>query len=330
MTSLLILDSGSRVPLIRRFVEDSRKYEKCIRIIAGDCSKTAPALYVADDMVILPRVDEKSYISDLIRECKNKQVEMIIPLWEEDLIKISKNKNIIENEGIKCLVSDHRTISLCQDKKKMNEFLKENKYSTIETVENMDEFKKKINKFPVIMKKKNGCGSKNIRIVNMKENLEKYFNSDEEYIVQPIIKGKEIGIDIYVDMISHQVVSIFAKEKLLMRNGETNKSISIKDKKLFDFIKQYVERLNFIGPIDIDLFEIDNKYFIFDVNPRFGGGYLHAHECNVKFTEMILNNLLGFENNVAIGEYDEGIMMMKYSDVKIVNIKDEENSYSND
>ncbi|WP_294376404.1 ATP-grasp domain-containing protein [uncultured Clostridium sp.] len=321
MNSLMILDSGSRVPLINNFIKESKKYDKQVKVIAADCDLTAAALYVANEKVILPKTNEKTYIKELVNECKKRNVKMIIPLFEDDLLQVSKNKNILEKEGIKCLVSDYKTIALCQDKKKMNEYLKQQDYPNIETVQSINDFKKYINRFPVILKRKNGAGSIGKHIVETEEELIKYFNLYEDYIIQPVIKGKEIGVDVYVDMISHKVTSIFAKEKILMKNGETNKSISIKDYKLFKFIKEFVEKLNFVGPIDIDLFEYNNEYFIFDVNPRFGGGYLHAHECNVKFTNMILNNFLGIENKENIGEYDSGIMMMKYSDVKIIDTK---------
>ena len=48
------------------------------------------------------------------------------------------------------------------------------------------------------------------------------------------MNGTEIGADMYIDMISGEPVAIFAKEKLKMRAGETDKAVSMKDKRLFD------------------------------------------------------------------------------------------------
>ncbi len=108
-----------------------------------------------------------------------------------------------------------------------------------------------------------------------------------------------------------------------MRAGETDKSVSIKDPKLFDLITRFVSTAGFKGVLDIDVFQVNGEYIISEVNPRFGGGYLHAFENGVNFPKMILNNLNGIVNENKIGQYDEGIHMMKYNEVKIIkNIQD--------
>lgn len=74
----------------------------------------------------------------------------------------------------------------------------------------------------------------------------------------------------------------------------------------------------FSGIIDIDIFKVNDEYYISEVNPRFGGGYPHAHECKVNIPKMIINNINGKENKALIGEYDEGVLFAKYSEVKII------------
>ena len=48
--------------------------------------------------------------------------------------------------------------------------------------------------------------------------------------------GREYGADVYVDTITGQVVSVFTKEKLKMRAGETDKSVSVVDEALSQLI----------------------------------------------------------------------------------------------
>ena len=43
-------------------------------------------------------------------------------------------------------------------------------------------------------------------------------------MIQEFLDGQEIGADVYVDMVSGEVVSIFTKKKLKMRAGETDKA----------------------------------------------------------------------------------------------------------
>ena len=136
-------------------------------------------------------------------------------------------------------------------------------------------------------------------------------------MIQEFLDGQEIGADVYIDMNSHRVVSIFTKKKILMRAGETDKAVSFQDEKLFALIKQFAEEAGYTGQIDIDLFQVDGEYFISEVNPRFGGGYPHAYECGCNHMELILNNLEGKTNDGRIGQYEEGIYMMKYNEVMV-------------
>lgn len=69
----------------------------------------------------------------------------------------------------------------------------------------------------------------------------------------------------------------------------------------------------------MDFWYRDGVYFLSEVNPRFGGAYLHAYGAGVNFVPLIVNNMNGIENEAHIGEYDEDVLMMMYDDVVIVN-----------
>ena len=137
-------------------------------------------------------------------------------------------------------------------------------------------------------------------------------------MIQEFLHGQEIGADVYIDMVSGDVVSIFTKKKIKMRAGETDKAVSFKDPALFALIEKFVQEAGYRGQIDIDIFEIDGKYYISEVNPRFGGGYPHAYEAGCDHMKLILNNLQGKANPKRIGFYDENVYMMKYNEVKIL------------
>ena len=172
--------------------------------------------------------------------------------------------------------------------------------------------------YPVFVKPARGSASIAISKAYDKETVETLFAHDDGLMIQEFLDGQEIGADVYIDMISSEVVSIFTKKKLKMRAGETDKAVSFKDGKLFDLIKKFVFDAGFRGQIDIDIFDIGGEYYISEVNPRFGGGYPHAYESGANHIKLILNNLKGKVNMKNIGAYDEGICMMKYNEVRIL------------
>jgi hypothetical protein len=132
-----------------------------------------------------------------------------------------------------------------------------------------------------------------------------------------LIKDMDCDADVYVDSISHKPVAVFSKKKIESRIGGASKTISYKDPKLFAFVKEVCSVLELNGPCDMDFFIKDGEYYLSEINPRFGGAYLHAYGAGVDFIKLILNNIDGKENQSIIGQYDEDVIMMMYDDVVI-------------
>ena len=297
--NILILSVGTRNKIVQYFKKELKG--KGI-VIATDCSKLAPAIYEADKYYIVPRIDDKDYLNTILDICIKEKINGLISLIDPELSLISKNVEKFKEIGVKPILSDYDKVDICFNKYKMYQFLVENK----------------LIEFPVFVKPIEGSASININKINNKEELEMLWNKESGLLIQQFMNGEELGADVYIDMISNEIVSIFTKKKIKMRAGETDKSVSIKDEELFLFIKDFVEMAKFKGIIDIDIFKIDGKYYISEVNPRFGGGYPHAYESKVNIPRMIINNLEGKTNNEQIGNYDENVYMMKYNEVKIL------------
>lgn len=114
----------------------------------------------------------------------------------------------------------------------------------------------------------------------------------------------------------------FLKKKIETRIGGASKTISFKDPELFRFIEEICSVFEFNGPLDMDFFIKDGKYYLSEINPRFGGAYLHAYGAGVDFIKLIVNNINGIENPVHLGGYDDDVLMLMYDDVVIAKASD--------
>src|SRR5690554_2420891 len=94
-------------------------------------------------------------------------------------------------------------------------------------------------------------------------------------------------------ILTGELKTIFIKGKLLMRSCETDKSISVRNTIIEDDIKKLLNIIEYKGIIDVDILEKEGKYYISEVNPRFGGGYPHGYEMGINVPKMIINNLNG-------------------------------------
>lgn len=316
--NILILSAGTRNKIVQFF---KKELEGKGKVVATDCSELAPALYDADKHYIVPRIDDPNYIDAILDICKKENIKGLFSLIDPELSLLAENKNKFLKEGIVPIVSDYDTVEMSLNKMKMHDFCIANGINTIKSYDNLADFKKALGNreidFPVFVKPICGSCSNQIQKVEDMEELEFIFKRYDGLMIQELMTGYEIGADVYIDLLSKEIVSIFTKKKLLMRAGETDKSVSFKDEKLFEFIENFVKKAGFIGQIDIDIYKKDGEYLISEVNPRFGGGYPHAYACGCDFTKHVVNNLKGIENKEEIGKYQEKIYMMKYLDMKI-------------
>lgn len=324
--NILLLSVGTRNKIIEYFQESifDEYGKKLGNIVATDASKFAPAMYVADKNYVVPKINEKGYIKEILEICKKEKIDAVLSLIDPELNLLAENKDKFEALGVKIIGSDLKQCDISLDKMKMYEWLEAKGYLTAKTYTDKNrfyqDFEKGLISFPIFVKPKNGSASISINKVNDSETLEFLFEEMDDLIIQEFLNGQEIGADVYIDMITGEVVSIFTKKKLLMRAGETDKSVSFKDEKLFELIERFVKEFGYRGQIDIDIFEVNGDYYISEVNPRFGGGYPHAYEGGCNHIKMILNNLQGKANESNIGRYKENLYMMKYNEVLVKEI----------
>lgn len=324
--NILILSVGTRNKIVQYF---KKNLESKGKVIVTDMSLLAPAIYEADKYYIVPRITDENYVNIILDICKREQIKGVLSLIDPELSLLAKNKERFESLGIKVLGSEYEICEMSLDKMKMYNFCKENHFKTAKSWNDLNKFKEDLEigkiKFPIFVKPQ--CGSASIAISKVYdiETLELIFKNKENnqnLIIQEFLNGQEIGIDVYIDIISGEIISIFAKKKIIMRAGETDKAVSFKNKKLFNLIRSFVEKVGYRGQIDIDVFDINGEYYISEVNPRFGGGYPHAYECGINHISLILNNLNNCINKSIIGQYEENIYMMKYNEIMIKKLEE--------
>lgn len=314
--NILILSAGTRNKIVQYF---KKAISNCGIVVATDMSNLAPAVYEADKFYQVPRVTEDGYINKIFDICKKENINAVLTLIDPELSLLSEYKNDFAKLGVTVIGSSYELCEMSLNKWEMFNWLKNHGYKCAQSYIDKNQFLNDVDKgkakFPVFVKPTCGSASISISKVYDKETLELLFAHNEGLMIQEFLDGQEIGADCYIDMLSGEVVSIFTKKKLLMRSGETDKAVSFKDEKLFALIESFVKDAGYTGQIDIDIFEINGEYYISEVNPRFGGGYPHAYECGCDHMTLIKNNIEGVANKKNIGNYDDGIYMMKYNEI---------------
>ena len=316
--NILMCSVGRRGELLKNFKKSMSEGSK---IVATDLSPYAPALYFADKQYLVPRIDDPSYIDTIINICKEEKIDAITTFIDPEIEILAKNRNRFSELGVEVLTPYEETANLCFDKYKMFKKLSECGIPTVMTWGTIEEFNASrdagIVDFPVFIKPRTGSGSVGACKVCIYDILVESMKEDPSLIIQEFMDCEDLDADVYIDTITHEAVSAFSKRKIETRIGGASKTVSFKEDKLFDFISKIVKNFKFNGPVDMDFFYRDGTYYLSEINPRFGGAYLHAYGAGVDFIKLIENNLNGKINKQDFGNYDEGVVMMMYDSVVI-------------
>ena len=317
--NILFCSVGRRGRLLQDFKETLKGRG---RVIATDNSPVAPALYFADRSYTVPRITDPNYVDIILEICANEKARAITTLIDPEIEILAQNRSLFEKRGILPLCPDADTAQICFDKYKLFKHMSSLGIRTTLTYDSLEAFNKGLREgkisFPVFVKPITGSGSVGAQRVRTYEELTKLWSEGKfKYIIQELMTGGDCDADVYVDCISHKPVSIFSKRKIETRIGGASKTISFKDPDLFSFIEEVCGALRLSGPCDMDFFKKDGQYYLSEINPRFGGAYLHAYGAGVDFAQLILNNMEGISNTSTIGNYDDDIIMMMYDDVVI-------------
>lgn len=318
MITILILSAGTRNKVVQYF---RKELEGKGRVIATDMSEIAPAIYEADNYYIVPRMSDTGYLEVILDICKKESVDGVLSLIDPELSLLSLYEEKFAEIGTKVIGSSYELCEMALDKLQMYEWLSAHGYKCAKSYMERQEFYADLDagriQFPVFVKPARGSASISISKVYDKETIELLFEHEEGLMIQEFMEGQEIGADVYIDTLSGEVISIFTKKKLKMRAGETDKAVSFKDPELFNLIEEFVKEAGYQGQIDIDIFDVGGEYYISEVNPRFGGGYPHAHESGCNHVKLIINNLEGKVNEKVLGAYKKDTYMMKYNEIMV-------------
>ena len=316
--NILFCSVGRRCELLKDF---RRTMGEDIKIVVTDNSEVAPAMAFADRAYQVPLINDPSYIPMILDICKKEKIQAVTTLIDPEIMLLAEHRKEFEALGVTVLAPYEETAKLCFNKYEMYQFLTKHQINTVKTYGTYGEFYSAYEageiSLPVFVKPRTGSGSVGARKIESIELLEQVTGADESLIIQELMTGKDLDADVYVDTISHKPVAMFSKRKLSTTIGGANKTISFKDDALFSFIKEILSVMQFNGPLDMDFFYQDGKYYLSEINPRFGGAYLHAYGAGVDFVKLIAENVKGVENQEIIGNYEEDVVMMMYDSVVI-------------
>jgi carbamoyl-phosphate synthase large subunit len=300
---VLFTSVGQRVDIVRAFRAAGAA------TLGVDADPLAPALYHCDHRVIVPRIADPAYVPTLAGLVREHEVGLVVPLNDLDFPVLARER--VELAPALVLLPDVEVSARMSDKLDAHRFFVENgipsprSWAPEEVPANA--------RFPVLVKAREGFGSRNIFRAHDADELEFFLAYTEvSSLVQEACLGEEFSIDVFSDM-DGRCLNAIPRTMLLSKGGESIKGVSLMDRELIEHGARVAETVRIKGPANVQCFrEPDGSLPITDVNTRFGGGFPVPLAAGGGYPELALALARGERPEPRLGDFREGIAMTRY------------------
>ena len=317
MKNILITSVGKRVVLVRMFQNEITALDKGGKVFTVDLNpQLAPAGFVSDGCFPVSRCTSETYIDELLKICHDKQIGVIIPTIDTELLALSDNRQRFLVEGVDVVVSDSSFVRLCRDKRFTNDLFAP---LGIPVPEIVDKYHPE---FPMFAKPYDGSLSTNVHIIQNKGELTKEILDDPKLLFMKYVdrkEYKEFTVDMYYGK-DGNVKGIVPRERIEVRAGEINKGITRKNS-IVGFLKKRMGHLEGVrGCICLQLFyrESDHDIIGIEINPRFGGGFPLSYYAKANYVDYIIREYLMGDSIEYSEEWLDNTLTLRYDNDVIV------------
>ncbi len=289
------------------------------RIVGTDIYEAAwvAASQQTDVFYQAPYASEETRYVNFIREiCEKEQAERILPLIDAEVDVLNRHRGELENAGCRICMPPKAGIPVLRDKLAMKKLvdsvlseLPEELQAAVHTIptERASDADFETLQYPVILKPVNGRSSNGLYRIYQEDQLGFAFSnimdpekledtSLENYLVQPMLKGHVVTVDVIRDAEGHCVT--VPREELLRTSNGAGLSVRVfEDARLQAVCRQIAERASVLGCVNFEfiLGEGSGIYYFVECNPRFSGGVAFTELAGVPAVQLHLSVFDGAE-----------------------------------
>ncbi len=302
MNAVLFTCAGQRVDIVSAFGRAGAT------TVAADVNPLAPALYHADRYELVVRVDDPGYVPQVAELVTEHGIDLVVPLTDLDQLILAGARDEL---GALVLLPPAEVAARMGDK-----YLAHETFGALgipSPASWLPESLPKELEFPVLVKAREGFGSRHIYVAHDREELDFHLaRTPVASFVQAHCRGEEFSVDVFSDF-EGRCLNAIPRTMIESKGGESIKGMTIKDWELIEHGRRVAEALPIWGPANIQCFrEPDGTLLVTDVNPRFGGAFPLPLAAGSRYPELALALANGERPEPAVGEFLEGVVMTRF------------------
>ncbi|WP_373519762.1 ATP-grasp domain-containing protein [Pricia sp.] len=316
--NILISSAGRRVSLVRAFQMELKKVYPQGKVFASDAyPDLSAACHVADGYFKVPKVTHPDYPDSLIQQCKARDIKLLVPTIDGELLPMAINNELFAGKGIKAVISSEAFVGKCRDKRQIHQFFESRKVAFA------NEYAKDDYKLPLFIKPIDGSRSIDTYVIHDKTDLtDDHFANDKlmflEYLDHDLYD--EFTCDLYYGK-DHTLKCIVPRKRLEVRDGEVYKALTV-DNALVPYIKERLGHIEgAVGCLTSQFFKhkTENKIYGIEINPRFGGGFPLSYLSGANYPKWIIQEFFLDESiDEQFDCWERDLLMIRYDDEILV------------
>ncbi len=242
-------------------------------VLGADIHEDHAGKFIFDNCKVLPRADSNQY-RDAVQELISKyKIDLVIPVSEPELRNMTKKYYENDFYGKPTVMANLVSREIGFDKKATADFLFSHQLPFPKT-EHISEYSQ--SNYPVLIKSRDGSGSKSIHVVNNSDEMKLYKKIYPDFITQQLLRddGGEFTCGLFRSA-SGDIRDIILKRKLM--GGFSGFGIREEHPLISKFLHQIAVLLDLNGSINVQLRLVNDVPYVFEINPRFSSTVLFRH-----------------------------------------------------
>ena len=239
-TNALITISGRKGYVVRAL----RGSNEAGTIVATDADPMAPVRSADATFAHVPRVDAgDAYVSALLSIAARERIDCVVPVNDIDVCVLAQASDRFSQAGATVFVPPPEVTEILCDKLRAAQWLRDGGLETPETFDVETALRASGLSAPLIAKPRRGQGSRGQRVI---DDIAELGFVDQDCVVQPIIEGKHLNLDVVCDG-GGNVVAVVAKHKLESVDGTASLVESVERPELIALAERIAALTNHVG-----------------------------------------------------------------------------------
>jgi len=306
--NVLVTSLSRKVPLLAALRAALERSPAGGTVWGADSDPGCVGRYFAERFWQMPPLSIPDAPEQLLRFCAQEEIRLVIPTRDGELALFAAARGALAEEGAYAPVGSLEAVETCLDKLSFHDHCLRHGIPTAPTAAALEDLETDA---LAVVKDRRGMGARGLAVGLDREAARAYGERLAEPIFQPVLRGVEHSVDLYVNR-RGQVVDAAPRTRIRVHDGESTVTETVEHPQLSALAVRLAESLDLRGHLVIQAFVDGPQVTLLECNPRVGGASTLGFHAGVDTPRWAIEEALGQSVEPRLGSYRRGLRLVRY------------------